>query len=79
MNCPQCSEPLIEGRVMVEGTILGFLLVGLSSQHLWFRRNGGKREKVISSGGSKPALMCERCGITVITQYRMKRLWNNEV
>jgi hypothetical protein len=57
-----------EGHPKVEGTVLGFLIVGLSWQHLWFlpRDKAQQKKKVIESGTSKQAYECSKCKTMVI-------------
>lgn len=77
MNCPRCSQPLQRGTATVSGTVLGFLLVGFSHQHLFFKPSTGPRGKPVSlgadpgrvilpSGGQAAAARCAACGVTVI-------------
>lgn len=52
------------GVATVEGTLGGFLIAGMSCQHLYFK--GGKNKKVIPSNETVSAFRCHACGITVV-------------
>ena len=68
---------MIEGQAFVRGTFFGFLLVGLSRQHLWFRRqNESKKELVIESSDSRAGHQCPKCEAVLITRARQH--WGNE-
>ena len=79
MNCPNCGAELIAGEATVRGTILGFLAVGLSHQHLFFKQsdtsNGTRsyKKKVLPSGNITRADHCGKCGLTVI--QKAKTVW----
>lgn len=65
--CPLCSTALELGQAKVHGTLLGFLLVGLSYQHCWFASSrDGKERIVVPSGGSRPSCRCPPCGFVAI-------------
>ena len=78
MKCPSCSSEMDRGKAYVRGTVLGFLVVGLSHQHCWFEADakGGKKIIVRSGSGlftradaeaSNPtAFRCGSCATTVI-------------
>lgn len=67
MKCPYCDGEMVEGTAAVRGTLLGFLAVGFSYQHLWFRRlDGGGDEIVIRSAHEKPGHQCTQCGAVFI-------------
>ena len=57
---------MTKGIAEVHGTALGFLIFGLSRQHLWFKNSVRKKEKVIESGGYRTAWRCDSCKCTVI-------------
>jgi len=73
MKCPKCTAEMIDGTLLIEGTILRFLfLVGWSWQSLWFKpekRESGQKAKwlLLDSGESKPGHVCPRCGTTVMS------------
>ena len=53
MKCPYCEGEMAEGTAFIKGTLWGFLVIGLSIQHLWFRRADDRGpEKIIHSNGS---------------------------
>ncbi len=67
MKCPYCGGEMVPGTALVRGTLLGFLVVGLSHQHLWFRQlDGGGDEKVIHSRGQKAGHRCTECRAVII-------------
>jgi len=69
MQCPSCKMEMEAGRAQVKGTILGFLLVGLSYQHLYFLPSQGAKEKIIPSRGIRPAHYCRQCRGLFIEPY----------
>ena len=71
-NCPYCGEKMIPGVGYVRGTFFGFIFFGLSHQHFWFRRKGGRKpETVIRSGDQRAGHQCPYCG-TVAVQLSRK-------
>lgn len=65
-NCPQCDVPLLSGQLRIRGTIPGFLVIGLSYQHLWWTDPEGSRasrEVVLDSGDEISAGRCPECGL----------------
>ena len=76
MKCPVCTTGMTEGRASVEGTILGFIMFGLSSQHLWFK-HGKSMKKIIQSSGRKPGFICPKCGTVVIPNDN--RTWLDKI
>lgn len=77
IKCPYCGEEMIEGQAFIRGTFFGFLLVGLSRQHLWFhRQNESKKELVIESSDSRAGHQCPKCGAVLISRARQH--WRNE-
>jgi len=60
---------MVEGELEVRGTAPGFLLFGLSWQHLWWRHSTG-RQKLIPSGARSPAVRCLDCGLVAFQPYR---------
>jgi len=68
INCPNCGTPMVAGTAYVRGTVLGFLAFGRSYQHLWFQSETSK-EKIVESGGDRPAHRCPKCGaVTIYTR-----------
>lgn len=78
MECPQCGEQMEEGNVFIRGTFWGFLLVGWSLQHCWFRpKAGGESAMVIRNATHfwrRPewpeGLRCDHCGAVIIRGER---------
>ncbi len=77
MNCPYCDCGMESGHVEVHGTDLGFLVVGLSYSHLWFKTDSGAEEIAVPHKSrfarrhapctSQPqAYSCGSCGSLVI-------------
>jgi hypothetical protein len=67
MKCPYCDGEMVPGTASVKGTLLGFLVVGLSHQHLWFRRlDGGADELIIRSRANKAGHQCTQCRAVII-------------
>ena len=54
------------GTSTVEGTFTGFLFVGFSYQHLFFKKKKGKKEMIVPSNATVAAFRCEECGITIL-------------
>ena len=66
MNCPRCNSKMAEGTATVQGTFFGFLLFGLSHQHLWFIDRKGEKRKVVMSNETVRAFRCKDCGLVVL-------------
>jgi hypothetical protein len=69
LKCPYCEGELVSGRVFIHGRLIDFLMVGLSSQQLWFARDGDpKEEEILSSWGHDAAggHRCTACGAVLI-------------
>ncbi len=64
---------MVAGTACVRGTVFGFLLVGLSHQHLWFR-SGEAKNLVVESGEEHAAHRCAQCG--AVTIYPLTGRWN---
>ena len=78
MNCPECSSEMEKGKAYIRSTALGFLFLGFSSQHCWFKSSTTGKEHVIvhNKNGYRsakndetinpPAWYCDKCGISII-------------
>ena len=72
MKCPDCSADMIEGEAAVRGTLIGFLAVGFSLQHLFLKPHGdtsgnnASRKKILPSGNVTMARHCDSCGLTIL-------------
>jgi hypothetical protein len=64
--CSMCGGTTEVGSVEVKGTFLGFVVAGLSYQHLWFRGGDKTRTVLVESGHSAPAHRCVRCDVVTI-------------
>ena len=70
---------MVEGEASVRGTLIGFLAVGFSLQHLFFnkqgdsRGNGGSSKKILPSGNVTMACHCDSCGLTILK--KAKTVW----
>ncbi len=60
MNCPECNAEMVTGVAQVRGTILGFLVFGLSSQDLYFDRDN-RSSMVLYSREKRNAFQCPQC------------------
>src|SRR5262245_43633147 len=70
-SCPACGAAMEAGKVSVHGTLLGFLFVGMSYQHCWFRPAASEDEQVVvQSGRSRRACRCSSCGFIGIEPQR---------
>ncbi len=79
MKCPACSSEMDQGKAYIRGTALGFLFVGLSHQHCWFKSHATGRKNIIARSGNgfltradaelvnPQAYHCEDCGTSVIS------------
>jgi predicted RNA-binding Zn-ribbon protein involved in translation (DUF1610 family) len=77
-NCPYCGTKMIPGTASVHGTFWGFLLFGLSHQHLWFRSGSlksGEEKIIVGSGDERAAHSCPACGAVSI--HTLTRGWSN--
>jgi hypothetical protein len=61
-SCPMCEGEIEPGSVAVHGTLVGFLFVGFSLQHCWFKGRDGKEQMVLGSRGRKAGFRCKACG-----------------
>jgi hypothetical protein len=66
---------MVADTAYVRGTIWGFLLVGLSHQHLWFRSRQNK-EIVVGSGEERAGDRCLQCG--AVTVYPLTSQWSSQ-
>lgn len=66
MNCPYCQGEMAPGTASVKGTLIGFLIFGLSEQHLWFQRDDSPKQRIIASNDERPGHQCTKCGAVVI-------------
>lgn len=60
---------MVDGRVEVHGSKMGFALFGLSLQDLyWYDRLASKASRlmIIGSGTGRPAFACKQCGLLTI-------------
>jgi hypothetical protein len=66
------------GTTFIEGTLLGFLLIGFSHQHLWFQREDESRwsrHKIVPSGGLCTAFRCPACKAVLVTPPTAGVMW----
>ncbi|GMU22990.1 MAG: hypothetical protein AMXMBFR13_30740 [Phycisphaerae bacterium] len=73
MKCPRCDEAMERGSAFIEGTLLGFLLIGFSHQHLWFQgedETRWSRHRIMPSGGTCTAFRFAACKAVLVTQGR---------
>lgn len=66
---------MVIGQASVRGTTLERILLGMSSEHLWFAPDtGGPRladeDPVVPSGGRRRAWQCEACRATLVRGRR---------
>jgi hypothetical protein len=67
LTCPVCAGVMHPGIVSVHGTLIGFMVVGMSHEHCWFEPKGDIEEHiVIPSGCAKDGWRCLRCGFVGI-------------
>lgn len=67
-KCPKCQKQLVPGEAKVHGDLAGFLVAGVSIQHLWFEPYDGsfKENIAIESLQSAQAYFCEDCKFVLI-------------
>ena len=68
-RCPNCGGELQRGRLVIRGTLGGFVLFGFSHQHLWWTDVDGtpaSKERVIDSGNYRWARRCIACKTVVL-------------
>jgi DNA-directed RNA polymerase subunit RPC12/RpoP len=70
VTCPYCGGEMVPGTATVAGTLLGFLFVGLSYQHLWFQRDDLPKQRIITSNDERPGHQCTECGAVLIVPTR---------
>ncbi len=62
VQCPSCGAEMEPGVIVVKGTLWGFLLVGLSYQHLYFRGDEADEDEcLMTSGVPSRADRCPNC------------------
>ena len=61
-SCPLCEGELERGSVSVHGTLVGFLFVGFSVQHCFFKPRDGKEQVVLTSRNRRRGFRCKACG-----------------
>lgn len=66
LKCPYCDSRMIPGSAEIKGTLAGFLAVGFSNQHLWFRKGKRERSRILVSEDETLAHQCELCGAVAI-------------
>ena len=72
MKCPDphCGATMQRGAAVIHTTILGFLLIGLSWQKLFFRPPGGFARhdvEVMNPDQRRIAFRCPECGGMFVT------------
>lgn len=67
-ECPICGKDMEAGKVTLHGTLLGYLLFGLSYQHCWFKPAQGnpKGNVIVPWLSNRVACRCESCGFVGI-------------
>ncbi len=65
-KCPYCDGILESGEAKIHGSMVGFLLVGLSYQNLYFKSESGNETAVLASHESTPAMKCNTCGVVTL-------------
>ena len=65
-KCPYCDGTLESGEAKIHGTMVGFLLVGLSYQNLYFKSESGNETSILASHESTPAMKCNTCGVVTL-------------
>lgn len=77
-KCPLCQSELEQGFVSVHGTLLGYLLVGMSYQHCWFKGDESGDEVVLKSRERRQAFKCQACGFVGIYAKEARFRWRDE-
>jgi hypothetical protein len=67
---------MVAGTAYVRGTVWGFLLIGFSHQHLWFR-SGKDKNIVLESGEERAGHRCSQC--SAITVHPLTRQWSSSI
>jgi hypothetical protein len=66
MKCPKCSEEMINGKYKLNGTILGFMLFGLSQKELCFISEEYDDKITLGLSETKKGYFCDNCHTQVI-------------
>jgi hypothetical protein len=70
MTCPKCqSTQMEEGEVVLKKPALDWLLFGLGSSDLCFRKHGERWSPILELGQIRNAHRCQTCG-TLVLQMR---------
>jgi hypothetical protein len=67
-ECPYCGEVMKKGQAKIHGNTLGFLIVGISYQNLYFRAENEGEIRILESGCSVYSMRCESCGIVILNK-----------
>jgi hypothetical protein len=59
--CPYCGSQMNVGKAKIQGTFWGFLLFGLSYQHLYYETPDGTENLIMKSRAQKEAYLCNNC------------------
>ena len=69
MKCNNCNSEMEEGEAVVKATTLGFVVLGLSYKHLYFKGKGkgpNSKEIALKNNLLATALKCKSCGAIII-------------
>lgn len=66
MKCPKCTSEMAEGEVVIKGSVLGFLLIGLSWMRLLFTGSDKRSVVVLKPWIRKSSLLCLSCKTVII-------------
>lgn len=74
-KCRRCGGRLQRGRVQIHGTLVGFLLIGLSYTHLFFTpASDPEGETVVLPWKARQiAYRCLGCGALAVTPFSASR------
>lgn len=63
MNCPKRQTDMREGTILIKGTIVGFLIIGLSWMKLFFSPDDDQKNEfpVLRPVESKRSFYCPDC------------------
>jgi hypothetical protein len=60
-RCPYCDSLMILGQAKLHTTFGGFLLVGLSWDHLFFEEDNREEIRILKAKSQKEAYFCRNC------------------
>jgi len=65
-SCPNCKEQMEAGTFRLSGSLLGFIVFGLSMKHLYFKSKNGERRVVLGNSNTTYGYVCPTCDLCIL-------------